>query len=268
MLPAGPAGARTGRHVAPTAPPADSGAVRRDDEDDRSGEAGSAGGGASWADGIVVPDDLSELDAEVRALHRERRAQRRRDRLRRLTGPTHSSGPVLMVAILLVAGVTGLLVLLQPRRTAGTVATAGGTAQNLDRRLPDVLVRLVDGTNRRVRDFRPAVLALAPVGCRCDAELGQVGVAAQKHGISFLLVDRTPPPLPPGVSPTAIRLGEPTSEIAVRYGAERNGRRVVGGPVLVLVGSGGQVSRVLPQFSPRTLDRELAALKPQAAPAG
>ena len=241
--------------------------MRRDDEDDRSGEAGRAGGGASWADGIVVPDDLSDLDAEVRALHRERRAQRRRERLRRLTGPAHSTGPVLMIAILLVAGVTGLLVLLQPRRTAGTVTAAEGTAQTLDRRLPDVLVRLVDGTNRRVREFRPAVLALAPVGCRCDAELRQAGAAAQRHGISFLLVDRAVPPLPPGLGPTAIRVAEPTGEIATRYGAERDGRRLPGGPVLVLVGSGGQVSRVLPEVSPRTLDRELAALKPQAAPA-
>ena len=238
--------------------------MRRDDEDDRSGEAGRA----SWADGIVVPDDISELEAEVRALRRERRAQGRRDRLRRLTGPAHSSGPVLMVAILLVAGVTGLLVLLQPRRTAGVVTTADGTAQNLDRRLPDVLVRLVDGTTRRVREFRPAVLALAPAGCRCDAALREAGTAARRHGIPFLVVDRTLPPLPPGLSsPTAIRLGEPTGEIATRYGAERDGRRVPGGPVLVLVGSGGQVSRVLPQVSPRTLDRELAALKPQAAPA-
>jgi hypothetical protein len=267
VLPAGPAGPRPGPYVAPAAPRADSGAVRRDDEDDRSGEAGRAGGGASWADGIVVPDDLSELDAEVRALHRERRARRRRDRLRRLTGPAHSAGPVLMVAILLVAGVTGLLVLLQPRRTAGTVTTADGTAQNLDRRLPDVPVRLADGTDRRIREFRPAVLALAPAGCRCDAALREVGTAAQRHGIPLLLVDRTAPPLPPGLGPTAIRLAEPTGEIATRYGAERDGRRVPGGPVLVLVGSGGQVSRVLPRVTPRTLDRELAALKPQAAPA-
>lgn len=242
--------------------------MRRDDEDDRSGEAGRPGGGASWVDGIVVPDDISALDAEVRALRRERRAARRRDRLRRLTGPGRTSGPVLMVAVLLVAGVTGLLVLFQPRRTPGTVSPVGGTEQSADRRLPDVLVRLVDGTTRRVRDLRPAVLALAPVGCRCDAALRDVGTAAHEHGITYLLVDRTLPSLPPGLTDaTAVRLVEPTGEIATRYGAERDSRRVTGGPVLVLVGSGGQVSRVLPEASLRTLDRELDALKPQAAPA-
>jgi hypothetical protein len=242
--------------------------VRRDDEDDRSGEAGRPGGGASWVDGIVVPDDISELDAEVRALRRERRAARRRQKVRRLTGSGRTTGPLLMVAVLLVAGVTGLLVLFQPRRTAGTVTPLSDSAQGADQRLPDVLVRLVDGTSRRVREFRPAVLALAPIGCRCDAELRDAGLAAQKRGIPFLLVDRTLPPLPPGLAdPTAIRLVEPTGEIATKYSAEKDERRVPGGPVLVLVGSGGQVTRVLPVPSPRTFDRELAALTPQAGPA-
>lgn len=242
--------------------------MRLDDEDDRPGEAGKAGGGASWVDRVVIPDDISELEAEVRALRRERRAERRRQRLRRLARPGRASGPLLMVAVLLVSGVTGLLVLLQPRRTAGTVTPLADAAQSSERRLPDVLVRLVDGTTRRAREFRPAVVALAPVGCRCDAALRDVGQAAHKNGISFLLVDRTRPPLPPGLpDPTAIRLVEPTGEIATRYGAEKDGKRVPGGPVLVLVGSGGQVSRVLPQASLRTLDRELAALKPQAGPA-
>lgn len=242
--------------------------MRRDDEDDRSGDAGQAGGGASWVDRVVVPDDISELDAEVRALRRERRAKRRRQRLRRLTGPGRTTGPLLMVALLLVSGVTGLLVLFQPRRTAGTVTPLADAAQSSERRLPDVLVRLVDGTTRKAREFRPAVLALAPVGCRCDPALREAGAAAHRHGISFLLVDRTLPPLPAGLpAPTAIRLVEPTGELATRYGAEKDGRRVPGGPVLVLVGSGGEVSRVLPQASPRTLDRELDALTPKAGPA-
>ena len=42
--------------------------VRRDDEDDRSGEGGRPGGDPSWIDDVVVPDDISALDAEVRAL--------------------------------------------------------------------------------------------------------------------------------------------------------------------------------------------------------
>jgi hypothetical protein len=240
--------------------------VRRDDDDDRSGEAGEAGG-ASWVDRIVIPDDISELDAEVRALHRERRVQRRRQKVRRLSGSGRTTGPLLLVAVLLVAGVAGLLVLFQPRRTAGTVTTLGN-AQTADSPLPDVLVKLADGSHRNVRDFRPGVFALAPVGCDCDAALRTAGTAAHQHNVNFYLVDRTLPPLPPGLTDaTATRLQEPTGAIAQQYGAETNAQRVSGGPTLVLVGASGQVTRVLPEVSPKTLESELDLLVPRAAAA-
>jgi hypothetical protein len=236
--------------------------VRRDDEDDRPGDAG----GASWVDRIVIPDDLSELDAEVRALRRERRAQRRRARLRRLTGSGRTGAPLLLVAVLLIAGVAGLLVMFQPRRMAGNVTPLA--TQATDRRLPDAPVRLVDGTTRRIRDFRPAVLALAPIGCRCDAELAAAGTAARRHNLTLYLVDRVLPPLPPGLSDaTTVRLVEPAGVVAERYNAERAGKRVDGGPVLVLVGGSGQVVEVLPEASPRTLEDGLSMLVPAAAPA-
>ena len=237
--------------------------MRRDDEDDRGGDPG----GASWVDRIVIPDDLSELDAEVRALQRERRAQRRRARLRRLTGSGRTGAPLLLVALLLIAGLAGLLVMFQPRRTAGNV-TPLGSAQTADRRLPDTPVRLVDGTTKRIREFHPALLALAPNGCRCDAALTAAGTAAHRHNLTFYLVDRTLPPLPRGLTDaTTVRLVEPTGVVAQRYNAEREGKRVNGGPVLVLVGTGGQVVEVLPEASPNTLDDGLSMLVPEAAPA-
>src|ERR671913_357914 len=199
-------GIRPNRYVAPAAPAAESGQVRRDDEDDRSGEGGRAGGDASWVDRVVIPDDISALEAEVRALHRERRAQRRRDRLRRLVRSGRTA-PMMMIAVLLVAGLAGLLVLFQPRRTAGTADPVDTGVAATDRRLPDVLVRLVDGTTRRVREFRPS-----------------------------LLVDRALPPLPRGLTePATVRLVEPAGAIPVAFGAEADGRRVPGGPVLVVV---------------------------------
>lgn len=237
--------------------------MRRDDDEERSGEAG----GASWVDKIVIPNDLSELDAEVRALRRERRVQRRRSRLRRLTGAGGTTGPLLLVAVLLIAGVAGLLVLFQPRRTAGTVA-ALDNAQTTDHLLPDVLVTLVNGNRRAVREFRPGVFALAPAGCDCDAALLAAGLAAHRHNVAFFLLDRELPPLPAGLTEaTATRLVEPTGTIAERYAAEKNGRRVNGGPVLVLVAASGQVQRVLPTATPRTLESELIQLVPQAAAA-
>jgi len=261
-------GIRPNRYVAPAAPAAESGQVRRDDEDDRSGDGGRAGGDASWVDRVVIPDDISALEAEVRALHRERRAQRRRDRLRRLVSSGRTA-PMMMIAVLLVAGLAGLLVLFQPRRTTGTADPVDTGVAATDRRLPDVLVRLVDGTTRRVREFRPAVLALAPVGCGCDAALREAGTASQRHGVDFLLVDRTLPPLPRGLTePATVRLAEPTGAIPVAFGAEADGRRVPGGPVLVVVGAGGNVVRVLPEASPQALERELAGIAPLSSPTG
>jgi hypothetical protein len=234
--------------------------VRRDDDEERSGETG----GASWVDKVVIPDDISELDAEVRALRRERRVQRRKSRLRRLTGSGRTTAPLLMVVVLLVAGVAGLLVLFQPRRAPGTVATLNSQA-NL---LPDVMVTLVGGSRRAVRDLRPGVFALAPVGCDCDPALVAAGTAAHRHNLTFFLVDRTLPPLPAGLTEaTTTRLVEPTGIVAERFAAEKNGQRVDGGPVLVLVAASGQVQRVLPQASPRTLESELDQLVPQAAAA-
>jgi hypothetical protein len=237
--------------------------VRRDDEDDRSGGAG----GPSWVDRIVIPDDISELDPDIRALHRERRAQRRRARLRRLTGSGRTGGPLLLVALLLIAGVAGLLVMFQPRRTSGSI-TPLGTAQATDRRLPDTSVELVGDTTRRIRDFRPAVFALAPNGCNCDAALAAVGTAAHKHNVRFYLVDRSLPRLPRGLTDaTATRLVDRTGVVAERYNAEKDGKRVAGGPVLVFVGAGGQVTEVLPQPVPSAVERDLSALPPEAASA-
>ena len=48
------------------------------------------GGGSGWDEtplDIQIPDDARELDRDVLAYHRELRAMRRRNRLRRLAGP-------------------------------------------------------------------------------------------------------------------------------------------------------------------------------------
>jgi len=239
--------------------------VRRDDEDDRSGEGGRPGGDPSWMDDVVVPDDLSELDAEVRAWQRERRARLRRERLRRLASPSSVAGPLMIVALLLVAGLASLVVLFQPRRPStqpAPLATPGVDGIGRGELLPDVPVRLADGSTRPVRDYRPAVLVLAPVGCGCDTALREVGSAADRYDVRFLLVDRSAPPLPAGLAErAAVRLAEPTGALAATYGAEVGGRRRPGGPVVVLVGRDGLVVRVLLRpTTPRGLDDELAVL--------
>ena len=124
-------------------------------------------------------------------------------------------------------------------------------------------MRQADGTPRRLREFRPAVLALAPVGCGCDAVLAEVGAAVTRQRLSFLLVDRTLPALPAGLTePATVRLTEPTGALAAAYDAERSGRRTPGGPVLVLVGADGQVQRTLPEpTSPVAFKAELDVLR-------
>jgi hypothetical protein len=70
------------------------------------------GGGSGWDEpplDIQIPDDARELDRDVLAYHRELRAQRRRNRLRRLTGPLAGQGTVMpllasILAVCLVAG--------------------------------------------------------------------------------------------------------------------------------------------------------------------
>jgi hypothetical protein len=75
------------------------------------------GGGSGWDEpplDIQVPDDARELDRDVLAYHRELRAKRRRNRLRRLAGPfapfaTHGSVMPLLASILAVCLVAGAM---------------------------------------------------------------------------------------------------------------------------------------------------------------
>ncbi len=112
------------------------------------------------------------------------------------------------------------------------------------------------------------MLALAPVGCGCDAALREVGAAADRYDVPFLLVDRSVPPLPAGLAERAVvRLVEPTGALAASYQAEAGGKRRPGGPVLVLVRGDGQVVRVLPRpTTPRALEVELATLSLSGGP--
>jgi cytoskeletal protein RodZ len=70
------------------------------------------GGGAGWDESpldIQIPDDARELDRDVLAYHRELRARRRRNRLRRLASPFARQGTIMpllasILAVCLVAG--------------------------------------------------------------------------------------------------------------------------------------------------------------------
>ena len=93
------------------------------------------GGGAEWDESpldIQIPDDARELDRDVLAYHREQRAQRRRNRLRRLAGPLAGHGTVMpllasILAVCLVAGAMLSVATFSPA-TAPGVRTHPATA--------------------------------------------------------------------------------------------------------------------------------------------
>jgi cytoskeletal protein RodZ len=98
------------------------------------------GGGSGWDEApldIQIPDDARELDRDVLAYHRELRAQRRRNRLHRLTRPFSGPGTVMpllasILAVCLVAGAMLSVATFSPStapadRTTRPSATAGAT---------------------------------------------------------------------------------------------------------------------------------------------
>ena len=85
------------------------------------------GGGAGWDEpplDIQIPDDARELDRDVLAYHRELRAARRRNRLRRLAGPLAGHGTLMpllasILAVCLVAGAMLSVATFSPPTTPG-----------------------------------------------------------------------------------------------------------------------------------------------------
>jgi cytoskeletal protein RodZ len=99
------------------------------------------GGGSGWDEApldIQIPDDARELDRDVLAYHRELRAQRRRNRLHRLTRPFSGPGTVMpllasILAVCLVAGAMLSVATFSPStapadRTTRPAAPAGATS--------------------------------------------------------------------------------------------------------------------------------------------
>jgi hypothetical protein len=98
------------------------------------------GGGSGWDEpplDIQIPDDARELDRDVLAYHRELRALRRKNRLRRLTGPFAGQGTVMpllasILAVCLVAGAMLSVATFSPTapadRTTRPSATAGAVS--------------------------------------------------------------------------------------------------------------------------------------------
>src|SRR5271167_1049561 len=102
------------------------------------------GGGSGWDEpplDIQIPDDARELDREVLAYHRELRAKRRRDRLRRLAGPLAGRATVMpllasILAVCLVAGAMLSVATFSPATVPAEQTPRPPTATSTDRPAP------------------------------------------------------------------------------------------------------------------------------------
>jgi hypothetical protein len=237
--------------------------VSRDEENGRQDGDGSPAGGEPFSlEHLVIPDDLHELDAEVRALQRERRAQARAAGLRRLlpTGRGQRygiSGPIL-IGLLVLAGLASLMLMFPARRTVARPAPLATGVRPVGQeggRVPDVTIHRADGAVSPLSDYRPAVVGVLPASCDCDTLLSTFGVAAFRHQLAFVLVGKELPTLPPDLTDrAAVRAKEPTGRLHETY---RIGRQ----PVLLLVLGNGVVNRLLTSEPTQSvLDGELAVL--------
>lgn len=170
----------------------------------------------TWPDGqpilpVVVPDDLSELEAEITALRRERAALARRARWGRLgrwiPGPAGAgAGPsarhpaasraILAATLLFVAAFGGMLAALSPR-------VSGPTAPNVPLATPSVAAGRIGGlvpavqlrTHGRPLPSRalprPALLVLVPPGCPCATAASLVLEQAAEIPIEVVFISAT-----------------------------------------------------------------------------
>ena len=90
-------------------------------------------GDASWLDGVDVPDDLAELQADIDAYHREQRQAARRRQFSPLLDSQWWQryalpAAVVIGSITIAAAVLGILMLDRPQRLAGPAPVAIATA--------------------------------------------------------------------------------------------------------------------------------------------
>jgi hypothetical protein len=171
------------------------------------GEPGRDEGGLPPVD-VDIPDDARELDREVLAYQRERRALRRRARWARLLGPLHQHGAILpliasCVALSMLAGTLLSVFSISPAAapvlshsaspgaSSGTSpgASSGASSQASPARpapeassLPPGTV-YVRGRATAVRGLVRAVLVLVPRRCGCQQAVQQVTTQAAHAGV-------------------------------------------------------------------------------------
>lgn len=222
-----------------------------------------AEGSADWAAGrdVVVPDDIRELEGDIRAYHRERRAASRRVLCRRVLFRTRFGVtlPVVLGALVLAAIYSIVMLVVtspkaQPPRSMA-LARPSVPAGRLGGLLPDLSVRDRAGHAGRLRSLRPAVLLLTPTRCDCATAARSAASAAEHNQLKLTMVGITVPNRPAGVSASLADLrSEPSGDLLKAY-------HVGSTPTVVLVKADGVVKRVFTAVpSGATFDSRVRAL--------
>ena len=190
---------------------------------------------------IEVPDDARELDPDLAALRRERRAAARQERLLRVFRTRRYerfgvSGPAVVVALVVVGIFATVFAVLGPTRS--------------DRARPEPLATddrdlvapatLLTSRGRRVASsaIRPAVIALVPPRCRCEEALDDVGRQARSYGLDLVVVVDRAEDRPESAPPFTITLEQLDGDLFGAYDAR--------GLTLLLLARDGTVRSVLP----------------------
>jgi len=218
---------------------------------------------------VVVPDDASELDPDVRAYYRERRLARARALvakvfLTRRWRRFGLSGPILVAVLVFVGLVGSMLAILGPHqvhRTPRTLPLAQQTSPpvgELGGLLPATEL-LVGGLQKNSRELRPGVLALIPPACECVPLLDDLFRQVKEYGYPMYLVgseamrteiERTARDVGNG---TAAPVVDPSGTLTATYAAR--------GITVLLVHADGILGAVFRELAPGVrLEPELAPL--------
>jgi len=127
----------------------------------------------------TAPDDARELDRDVAALYRERRALRRKQRLTTLLTSRRGLSATLVLGVLAVVSIFGaMLVVLHPsfptRLPTRPLADPTVPSGQVGGLLPDGPVLTPAGSTTVRQLSRPGVLVLVPAPCGCDAVVSSV----------------------------------------------------------------------------------------------
>jgi hypothetical protein len=223
---------------------------------------------------LSIPNDASELAAEIAAYQKELRARRRKQRVDRLTlarywRPYGLTGPIVITVLVVIGSVSGLLLALLPtansNRHIEPVATTKQSVGSIGGVLPNDLVD-VNGTQKSVQALRPSLLALVPANCRCASVINHIAGQAREYDVPMYVVSGLmADPQLTALTRTAAGTVEPVIDPGYVLRDLYAGPADRQGVTVVLVRGDAVVTHVLHQVDETTVLRGVLVLLDQAA---